>query len=92
MRTLGKRDGGDGDGVDIGAGYVQISNTEPSVGTDRVKNASSGGAPWNVRTASNWRALGVGRAWRVVKRRRRRVGRVKGVILRVGWLVGWVID
>ncbi len=87
LRMLGKGDGGDGDGVDIGAGYRPIEKSEPSVGTDRVKNASSGGAPWNVRRASNWRVLGVGRAWRVVKRRKRtRVGRVKGVILRVGWL------
>ena len=62
--------------------------TEPSVGTDCVKKATAGGAPWKVSWAWNCRGLAVGDAVMVVaRRRRRRVIVVAGCIF--GALVGY---
>lgn len=73
-----------------GAGYVQIWKTEPSVGTDRLKNATSGGAPSNVSWASNWRAVEVGAALSLAARRKRKVEMAKAFIV-AAWLIdGWM--
>lgn len=67
--------------LELGAGNIQISKTEPSVGTDSVKNAAAGGAPWKVSWAWNWRALELGAAWSWEARRKRKVEMVKAFIV-----------
>ena len=79
-------------------GYLQILKTEPSVGTDSENDAA---APSKVSWAWNWRAFGLGAAWRLVARRNSKVEVVKVFIVDAAlmggrddfWLLwkGWIL-
>jgi hypothetical protein len=84
------------EGREGGAGKrdALIWTSVPSPGKDWTKNAASGGAPWKVIWAANWRAslTCAGAAWERAARRVRAKATAKDFIFDSTWLLaesGW---